>query len=363
MIRRVYLEFLRTRGPKWFMRQAARYLGIQAGWRMGRPLTGPALGTLMVTYRCNLHCTMCDMPCIASRYRNNGCDELGTSGMLEIIRQFANLGTPGIGFTGGEPLLRDDIFELIAAVRNHGMISHLNSNGLLITEEVAGRIIRAGTDSVNISLDGPNAAIHDSIRRRAGAFDAATNALSLLVEERRNRGSRIRIKSVTVVTPETAGVMPELVSLAHRLGIDCVEFIPCQPFAAESSREGHPSPLFSGADWNMLVAETGRKAHALGITIENSPAHFSLFPRSFAGLPSPVRCSAAYNSLAVDCYGAIFPCVPWINWQRSVGSIHDAGGLQSFWYANKGDWRTRVGACRECHLNCQTELNLLFDLF
>lgn len=357
MIRQVYLEFLRSRGPVWFARQAMRYLAIQTGWRMGRPLTGPALGTLLVTYRCNLHCSMCDMPDIASHCRTAGSEERDTAGMLDIIRQFARLGTPGIGFTGGEPLLREDIYDMISAVKKQGMISHLNSNGLLINAEAAGRIVRAGTDSVNISLDGSHAMLHDSVRKRAGSFEAATNALSLLVEERKRQGSGIRLKSVTVVTPETVGGMPEMVTLAHRLGIDCVEFIPCQPFTAHAMQ---PTP-YSESQWNLVVAETRRMGQKLGIIIENSPAHFRLFPRSFAGLPTPVRCSASYNSLAVDCYGAIFPCVPWINWQRPVGNIAAPGGLEAFWYANKEGWRTRVGTCRECYLNCQTELNLLFD--
>jgi len=98
------------------------------------------------------------------------------------------------------------------------------------------------------------------------------------------------------------------------------------------------------------------------IQIENSPAHLRLFRSSFSGKPCPVRCGAAFNSIAVDCYGFVFPCVPWINWGKPVGVIKE-GSLREFWrsaeYQRK---RADILSCKDCYLNCQTELNLLFDV-
>jgi len=118
MIRKVYRDLifrkLRQEGPGWLYRRSRQYLLLQLSGLLRRPLCGPALGTLMVTYRCNFHCAMCDMPLQAAARCSAGHREYDTARFREIIGEFAQLGVPGIGFTGGEPLLRQDIFERLA---------------------------------------------------------------------------------------------------------------------------------------------------------------------------------------------------------------------------------------------------------
>jgi len=363
MIRKVYsdmiLQKIKEQGSGWLLRRGWQYAMLQLSSLVKRPLCGPALGTLMVTYRCNYHCAMCDMPVKAGEFVRKGKREFGTGQFLQIIKDFARLGAPGIGFTGGETLLREDIFELLAATRQHGMIAHLNTNGWLLGDEQARRIIDIGVDSVNISLDGATAATHDRIRRHPGAFDRAVAAVERLVILKRKQGSSVRIKTVAVIDETNIEEVPALIVLSGRIGTDCIEFIPRQPFAAPMQEAGPEPALLAKVD---LLVDYLLKRDALSVPLENSPAHIRLFPNSFAGRPSPVRCRAGYNSLAVDCYGNVFPCVPWINWEKSVGSLGDRS-LKEFWcspeYRQK---RASIASCRACYLNCQTELNLLFDL-
>lgn len=362
MIRKVYsdmiLRKMKEQGPGWLLRRGWQYAMLQLSSLVKRPLCGPALGTLMVTYRCNFHCSMCDMPVKAGEFIRKGMQEFSTEQFLQIIADFARLGAPGIGFTGGETLLRDDIFELLAATRKHGMIAHLNTNGWLLGDEQARCIIDIGVDSVNISLDGANAATHDRIRRCSGAFDHAVAAVERLVYLKRKHASNVRIKTVAVIDGTNIDEVPAMIALSHRLSTDCIEFIPRQPFAVSPQDDGHDPDLLAKVD---LLVDYLLKRDDFGVHLENSPAHIRLFPSSFAGRPSPVRCSAGYNSLAVDSYGNVFPCVPWINWGRSVGSIADTP-LGEFWRSTKYQQeRVAISACRDCYLNCQTELNLLFD--
>lgn len=362
MIRKVYTDLimrkLREDGPGWLLRRTRQYLLLLLSEKLHRPLCGPVLGTLMVTYRCNLRCEMCDMPGKAVDYRRQGKEEFSTEQFLQIIREFANLGIPGIGFTGGEPLLREDIFELMAETRKLGMIAHLNSNGWLLGDNEADRIIAIGVDSVNISLDGASAATHDRIRRCTGSFDRAVAALQRLVARKRQTGAKIRIKTVAVLSESNIGEVQQMLDFGAKLGIDCTELIPRQPFFAESAEKANASSeLMAAVD--DLVAGLLEGNHP--IPIENSPAHLRLFKNSFAGKPSPVRCSAGYNSLAVDCYGNLFPCVPWINWGKTTGTL-DSGTLAQVWSsAAYQQQREKTGKCRDCYLNCQTELNLLFN--
>lgn len=363
MIRRVYIDLilrkLREDGPAWLMKRGRQYLLIQLSRLLHRPLCGPALGTLMVTYRCNLHCAMCDMPLKASAAVRRGETEFDTTRFKEIIQEFAALGVPGIGFTGGEPLLRHDIFELLDETRRLGMIAHLNTNGWLLDDNAADRIIEIGVDSVNVSLDGATAATHDRIRRAPGSFERAVKAVERIVARKHAQGSHVRIKTVTVVDDTNIDEVPHILELGRELDIDCVELIPRQPFAAHGDEHATPELLTKVENLIEFLLEEKKRG---SVPVENSPAHLRLFRNSFAGTPSPVKCSAGYNSLAVDCYGNLFPCVPWINWGKSVGSIANSRLADAWYSADYQREREITVACRKCYLNCQTELNLLFDI-
>lgn len=363
MIRKVYTDMalrkLRETGLSWIFKRVRQYLLLQLSERLHRPLCGPALGTLMVTYRCNFHCAMCDMPQKAANYVKEGWKEFDTLRFKEIIGEFARLGVPGIGFTGGEPLLREDIFELMAETKRLGMITHLNTNGWLLSDNQAQQIINIGVDSVNISLDGATAATHDRIRKHSGAFNQALAAIERLVSLKRKHKSLVRIKTVAVIDETNIDEVHQMLRLGKELGTDCIELIPHQAFSNPQQGRTVETELLLKVD---RLVDSLLKNDYDGVVIENSPSHLKLFHNFFAGLPSPISCSAGYNSLAVDCYGNIFPCVPWINWGKATGNIIHSS-LTELW--NSPDYqqqREQTSNCRECLLNCQTELNLLFDL-
>ncbi|MFH1245103.1 MAG: radical SAM protein, partial [Candidatus Omnitrophota bacterium] len=326
----------------------------------GRPLCGPILGTFLVTYRCNYRCKMCNFPQRCRYFQEKGWPELPTGEMKKILVDFAGLGVSGIGFTGGEPLLRDDIFELMRFAKDLGMITHLNTNGFFLDEKNAWNTLSAGVDSLNISLDGANPQTHDTIRGCPGAFDKAVRAIECMRRMRGDKKHAIRIKVVMTLGKLNIDEVPRVVELAGKLGADCVELIPEQPFAEQ------PDSSEKGFDELFLEKVKKTAAYLLEtkprqIKIENSPRHIKLFEPSFRGEASPLTCFVGYNSCAVDCFGQIFPCMPWINWAKPVGNIRETP-LKEFWYsAEYNKLRTRISRCKSCFLNCQTELNLLFN--
>ncbi len=364
MIRKVYRDFILQKlnqdGFGWLAKRGSQYLLLHLSSLLRRPLCGPIHGTLMVTYRCNYNCVMCDMPGKCTERIRNGIQEIDTERFSAIIGEFARLGVPGLGFTGGEPMLRPDIYDLLACTRKHGMITHLNTNGYFIGDDEARRLVNIGVDSVNISLDGARPATHDRIRNFSGAFERAVTAVERLHRLRRQQGSLLRIKNVAVLDETNIDEAQDLIALSRELGADCIEFIPRQSLSAEDRNAAatNNEPFLAKVDQLVDYLLAARQEGSL---LENSPAHLRLFPSSFAGLPSPVRCRAGYNSLAVDCYGDVFPCFPWISWGKPAGNIRE-GSLVDLWKSPEYQrHREIVSKCRDCYLNGQVELNLLFD--
>ncbi len=362
-MRRIYIDILRERLARadlpFLAKIGLRYPLIHLSHILRHPLCGPILGTLIVTYRCNYNCVMCDMPSIGQGQSHGREEELNTEEMMGMIDQLSDLGTLGIGFTGGEPLLRNDLMKLLQHARETGMLTHLNTNGSLLDGSVIKELVALGVDSLNISLDGASARTHDRIRGVPGAWEAAISAAGEVIRIR-GEGKKPRLKMVMVVDRANMEEVPAMVDLAVDLGVECIEFIPVQPFKEFCSRQSVAGSDGFAKSVGSALREAVKRARGR-LSIENSPRMMSLFSPAFRGDPSPVKCFAGYNSLAVDCYGQVFPCLPWVNWSRPAGRIRERS-LNELWRSEDyAEVRRKVHECRECTLNCQAELNLLFQ--
>jgi len=128
------------------------------------------------TSRCNLDC----IHCYAQSGREQRDEELTTSEAREMIRDLAEFGVPVILFSGGEPLLKDDLFELGSYAAGLGIRAVISTNGTLITKPIAARIKDAGFSYVGISLDGARET-NDRFRGSKGAFDAALRGIECCI--------------------------------------------------------------------------------------------------------------------------------------------------------------------------------------
>lgn len=173
------------------------------------PARGPA-GPVVIwnlIRRCNLTCKHCysisgdvDFP-----------GELTTSQVFDVMDDLKAFRVPVLILSGGEPLMRRDIFEISARAKAMRFYVGLSSNGTLIDGELAGRIRDAGYDYVGISLDGIGAT-HDRFRRKAGAYDAALSALRLL----RDRDVKVGVRFT--MTEDNAAELPAMLDLVEREG-------------------------------------------------------------------------------------------------------------------------------------------------
>ncbi|MHC1611124.1 MAG: radical SAM protein [Candidatus Methanospirareceae archaeon] len=132
-----------------------------------------------MTGRCNLKCVHCH----AFGGEPSTEDELTTEEGRALIDQIAALDIRTFVFTGGEPLLREDIFELIAYARSKKLAVFIATNGTLITKGVA-KLLRRYNVGVVIGLDGMNPKVHDSIRGVEGAYDAVIGGIENCIAEK-----------------------------------------------------------------------------------------------------------------------------------------------------------------------------------
>ena len=159
--------------------------------------------------RCNLKCKHCysisgdvDFP-----------DELDTDQVFKVMGDLKDFGVPVLILSGGEPLLRPDIFDISRRAKELGFYVGLSSNGTLITKDNISEIADIGYDYVGVSLDGLRET-HDAFRRREGGFDEALNGIRLC------RDNDIKIGMRFTVTMDNAHELPSMLDLAEAEQID-----------------------------------------------------------------------------------------------------------------------------------------------
>ena len=162
-----------------------------------------------VTRRCNLHC----MHCYSDSRDQDYADELTTAEGRALLDDLAAFGVPAVLFSGGEPMTRPDLFELVSHARERGLRCVLSTNGTLIDGDAARRIVAAGFSYVGISFDGI-AGRHDKVRGKLGAYAASLRALRLL----RDLGVRVGLRFT--VHRKNVDQLPAIFDLLEQENID-----------------------------------------------------------------------------------------------------------------------------------------------
>jgi heme b synthase len=168
----------------------------------------PRLVAWEITRGCNLNCVHCR----AAAERGPYPGELGRDKCFQILEEIRAVGYPIIILTGGEPLLRGDVFDLAAHGTALGLRMVMATNGTLMTPDVVQEIKTSGIKRVSISLDGPTPEHHDRFRNVKGAFEGAREGIALL----RDAGVEFQIN--TTVTRHNVDVIEDILNLAVRLG-------------------------------------------------------------------------------------------------------------------------------------------------
>lgn len=174
----------------------------------------PFLISYSITTKCNLNCKHC----YSESSQEAGYDDLTTEESLKVIDEIADWGIGLLIFDGGEPLLREDFFQIAEYASGKGITTGIGSNGTLIDAATAERLVSVGIRYASISIDGADADTHDTFRGEAGNFKKALDGASAC------KRAGLPFQFNTVLRKKTIPQISEILRLATEYGAYGVEF-------------------------------------------------------------------------------------------------------------------------------------------
>ncbi len=286
------------------MRKPFRHLANLLRFNRGEsiPIMGPLKAEWEVINQCNARCKTC------LHWRGQPDPGILSTGEGKaLIEQLARCGVLGLGFTGGEPLLRKDLTELLAHARGVGLRTTLMTNGLLITERRARELVDSGLETVFISLDAANPKLNDDLRGLNGYFHLAMSAIDNLKAMRRNGKPNIVIK--TTVSNKNVRQLVPLAALARKKGIEGFSF----QLAQRLEKAGFvfdKSLLLSRVNQRVLVREmntlTCQYRGLLAGTLEYYQALGEYLKKPEAW--KKYRPITGFSYALIDAWGNVFTC-------------------------------------------------------
>ena len=302
----------------------------------------PVLSEVALTWRCNIKCLFCyaSCTCVGESTEDSGRTELPTGDVkrvLDIIRHDAEV--PSVSFTGGEPVLRDDLAELVAYASGPlKMRVNLITNGTLISRKVAKALKRAGLASAQVSIESPDPDIHDRIVGVEGAFQASVDGLQAL------KRAGIPVHPHATLCRLNQHTLPNMPRLAKSLGVDRFSLnmiIPAGRGIAEDLTVKYSEIEESVLEVQSAAAQAGVRF------MWYSPTPMCLF-NPVAHQLGNKGCSACEGLLSVDPYGRVLPCS---SWKEPVGDLLEEG-FRAVWFGEQGqslrEKRAAHPGCRDC---------------
>lgn len=293
--------------------------------RPARKPSGPVVIWNLVR-RCNLTCRHCYSISADKDFPG----ELSTAEVHAVMDDLKASGVRVLILSGGEPLLRPDIFDISRRAKALGFYVGLSTNGTLIDRRNIDAIAEVGYDYVGVSIDGMRAT-HDRFRRCAGAFDASLRGIRLC----RERGIKVGLRFT--ITQDNARELPELLQLMDAEGIDKF-YLSHLNYAGRGNRNRKDDALHRTTRWalDLLFEASLRDVQAGGhkefVTGNNDAdgvylLHWAArrFPERTAHLHALLRQwggnASGVNIANIDNLGQVHPDTMW--WHYSLGSVRD----------------------------------------
>jgi len=201
---------------------------------------------LQITYRCNFKCEICDF----WKEEHSKTEELTLSDIRLIGRKLNRLGSLIVSLAGGEPLMREDICDIVSILNKANHFPILITNGWFCDEGVAKEILRAGLQEISVSVDYRNPARHDALRGVEGSWNRAVRALELLNRHRPDRRNRVHM--ISVLMDDNLEEVEEMIRLCRDIGVTYM-------VSLYSPNRGAKTPRKPGAEVSAYLLSLKKK--------------------------------------------------------------------------------------------------------
>jgi len=306
----------------------------------------PFLVALNLTRRCNLACAHCYMD--AGTRDAPTKDELSTDEVKAVIDDVAALSDETmVVFTGGEPLVRKDLDQLIAHAAHRGLMPVIGTNGTLLTETRAEQLKQAGLQGAGISIDSLDPDFHDQFRGKAGSWEQAMEAIDAC------RKTKLRFQIHFSVTDDNAHELDDMISFAKasKAFVLNIFFLVCtgrgegmSNISAETYERVLRQVTLSARDQQGLIVRAKCAPHFKRMALELDAS----WPVTSAHGYEAGGCLAGTRYLRVKPNGGVTAC-PYI--EDEVGNVRETV-FSELWKSNEtfSDFRQpklegRCGAC------------------
>jgi len=301
--------------------------------------TLPVLSEIAVTYRCNLACRFCYAACGCRKDEQH--PDLPAAELKKILTVIKNEAeVPSVSFTGGEPLLRPEVPELVAHAKSLGMWTNLITNGTLAVEETVRKLAAAGLDSAQVSVEAGDAAAHDAIAAHPGAFAATVRGIENIMK------AGIRVHTNTTVSALNKDKLEGILDLVKSLGLNKFSMNLLMPVG--SAGKNFYETFVSYSEAGPLVERVMELAEKRGLEFMwYSPTPLCIFNPISRGLGNK-GCAACDGLLSVAPNGDVLPCS---SYPKPLGNML-GGNFKKMWNGADFAWfrekRFAHEKCRAC---------------
>ncbi|MGM5482997.1 MAG: radical SAM protein [Nanobdellota archaeon] len=289
----------------------------------------PELAIIEVTQKCNLNCIMCYNKDAAKK------ENISTRQIKRFILELWELGCKMISFTGGEPFLRKDIFELIKFAQSYGIETVIYTNGTLL-KTLKHRIIDSGLSKIFISIESGTEGTYEKIRGK-NIFKRVVTGTKELIKARNGSKSSMEVRVASLIMKDTVDELIETIDFSRQLGVDGITFKPVTIANVCYSRD--EDSMFAKTN-NLGLWPTNEQMKYLPFILDelssrhkkdgfvwDTPFYFQTLKKYFEW-PSNrymgIKCSKGYNYLVLDKDGYVLPCWgirPIEEWQINNNSL------------------------------------------
>ena len=260
-----------------------------------------------ITYRCPLHCPYCSNPVTALPVAASPCEaprrppggysngELTTDEWKHVIREAAVLGVLQIGFSGGEPLIRRDVGELVRAAREAKLYTNLITSGIGLDDDRVRELRDAGLDSIQLSFQSDKSNLADEVagaRAHERKLDVAAKI----------REARIPLSLNFVIHRRNIDRLPQMIDLTEALGAERVELANVQFYGWAFRNRAALLPTREQVDRARNIATTAKARLAGKIDV------FYVLPDYYETRPKPCLNGWGRRYLTVNAVGDVLPC-------------------------------------------------------